>query len=70
MATYDPPDSHWAADFDARLLETFAFLRDRIYADEAAYAASLKEIAALKDELAQLVADAKYWAQRAEGAVK
>lgn len=35
MAEFNPPDSHWAGDFDARLLGTFHYLKERVEALEA-----------------------------------
>lgn len=63
MPQFDPPDSHWAADFDQRLTSTFHWLRDRIVADEGGFAAALREIRELKAEMEQLVADAHFLAK-------
>ena len=70
LASFDPPDSHWAADFDARLTSTFHWLKDRIDADEKSFAETLGQINALKGELEQLVKDARHWAEAAKDAAK
>ena len=30
MADFNPPDSHWAADFDGRLVASFQHLKDAV----------------------------------------
>lgn len=63
MAQFNPPDSHWAADFDARLMSSFHHLFDRCVALEA-------EVKVLRDrdterdaKLAQAIADMKFYAR-------
>ena len=64
VAQFNPPDSHWAEDFDARLVSTFHYLKDRIETDEAKFAEALDRIEALVAEAKQYVTDARYWAER------
>lgn len=61
MANFNPPDSHWADDFDSRLLSSFHHLKDRV--DEAlALAHELKrDNEALRKELKQAVSDAAHY---------
>lgn len=65
MAQFDPPDSHWADDFDQRLMSTFHWLKERIESDGAAFADALTEVRALVEEAQQYVRDARYWAEQA-----
>lgn len=66
MAQFDPPDSHWAADFDQRLQGTFHYLKDRIDGLDSSVADSVKALSALVAEAQQYVLDARYWADRAK----
>lgn len=61
MAQFDPPDSHWAADFDARLASTFHWLKERVESLEAEVSALRARDAERDSLLAQAVADAKHY---------
>lgn len=62
MADFNPPDSHWADDFDARLMSTFHWLKGRIESLEARVR-ELESLDQSRDErLAQAVADMKFYA--------
>lgn len=67
MAQFDPPDSHWAEDFDQRLQSSLHYLKDRIENDGEKFADAVKAITALVIEAQQAVLDARYWAERAKG---
>lgn len=64
MADFNPPDSHWAADFDGRLTASFHHLFDRCRELEE----RVRELEALErgrdESLAQAVADMKFYAAR------
>lgn len=62
MANFDPPDSHWAADFDGRLVSSFHHLKDEVDALKARLAACEARDAARDAELAQAIADMKFYA--------
>lgn len=64
MANFDPPDSHWAADFDARLAGTFVHLRERCEALEARVAELEARDKGRDAALAQAVADMKFYTNR------
>lgn len=62
MANFDPPDSHWAADFDARLTGSLYHLLDRLIAAEARIAELESKDRGRDAALAQAVADMKFYA--------
>ena len=66
LAQFDPPDSHWADDFDRRLMSSFHWLKDRIDSDESEFATALAEIRVLVAEAQQYVRDARYWAEKGD----
>lgn len=60
MATqFDPPDSHWAADFDQRLNSSLEYLRERLDFDRGLHQQHLAEMRSLHAEMQQMVADCK-----------
>lgn len=66
MANFDPPEKHWAADFDVRLMSSFHYLKDENDALK-------KRVAELESRdqqrdaaLAQAVADMKFYARSAK----
>lgn len=60
---FDPPDSHWAADFDARLMASFHYLKSKCD-DLQRRVAELESRDAARDAaLAQAVADMKFYAR-------
>lgn len=61
MANFNPPDSHWADNFDARLRETFVFLKEKVEAHELLISELVKDRSRLRQELAQAVADAAHF---------
>lgn len=63
MANFNPPDSHWASDFDARLAGTFHHLKERCEALEARVAELEAGERAREAALRQAVADAKFFSQ-------
>lgn len=63
MAQFDPPDSHWAADFDQRLVASFHHLMDRVVALEAEVRELRQKDVARDASLAQAVADMKHYAR-------
>ena len=63
MAQFDPPDSHWAADFDQRLMASFHHLMDRIVALEGEVQALRQRDSERDASLAQAVADMKFYAK-------
>lgn len=67
MAQFNPPDSHWAADFDTRLVSTFHYLKDQIDA----LSLRVRELEAekrLRDlQIEQAVADMKFYARQVRG---
>lgn len=63
MAQFDPPDSHWAADFDQRLLASFHHLMERIVSLEAEVQELRKKDSDRDAALAQAVADMKHYAK-------
>ena len=63
MAQFNPPDSHWAADFDQRLMASFHHLMDRVVALESEVRDLRQKDAARDASLAQAVADIKYYAK-------
>ena len=63
MAEFNPPDSHWAADFDARMWTTFHWLKERIEALEARVSALESRDSERDASLAQAVADMKHYAK-------
>ena len=62
MADFNPPDSHWAADFDGRLVASFQHLKDAVE-DLKRQVAELKASDAEQDKkINQGIADARtYW---------
>jgi len=64
MADFNPPDSHWAADFDGRLASTFHHLKDELESLNARLAEFEAKDAARDAELAQAIADMKFYATR------
>lgn len=64
MARFDPPDSHWAADFDQRLASSLTWLKERIEGEQDSVAVLAQELRALVAEAQQCVADARYWAEQ------
>lgn len=66
MATFNPPDSHWAADFDERLAGTFAWLKERVESLQERVVLLEREARQNENRLVQAVADAKFWAQQAK----
>lgn len=61
MAEFNPPDSHWAADFDRRLMSSFHHLFDRCV-DLERQVRDLQAKDRSRDETpAQAVADAKHY---------
>lgn len=67
MAAFDPPENHWAADFDQRLTSSLHYLKDRIENDGERFAEAVRTIEELVPELRQLVLDARFWAEQAKG---
>ena len=62
MADFNPPDHHWAADFDARLIASFQHLKDAVDSLREEVAA-LKATAVEQDrKIDPGIADARaYW---------
>lgn len=67
MAQFDPPDSHWAADFDQRLTSSLHYLKDRIESDGEKFTDALTRIEALVAEAQRYVKDARFWAEQSKG---
>lgn len=63
MAEFNPPDNHWAADFDARMWTTFHWLKDRVEALEAKVREQEARDAERDAALARAVADMKFYAK-------
>ena len=63
MAEFDPPQNHWAADFDRRLISSFYHLKDENEALKARVAALEARDKDRDAALAQAVADMKHYAQ-------
>lgn len=61
MANFNPPDSHWADDFDARLRESFVFLKEKVEALELLVSELVKDNSTLRAELKQAVSDAAHY---------
>lgn len=61
MAQFNPPDSHWAADFDQRLVASFHHLMDRIASLESEVQTLRKRDSDRDAALAQAVADMKHY---------
>lgn len=62
-ANYNPPDSHWCDDFDARLLGTFQYLKEHIEALEARELErdqAVRDALAARDEAVQAAEDAAF----------
>lgn len=66
MANFDPPQRHWDDDFDRRLASSFQFLKDAIDTLEAQVATLQAKDRSRDEQLAQAVADAKFWAREAK----
>lgn len=67
MAQFDPPQRHWDDDFDRRLASTFQWLKDEVESLSAQVAALQAKDRLRDSELAQAVADAKFYSERAAG---
>lgn len=63
MAEFNPPDSHWAADFDPRLLATFHNLNERIEKLEAETRDMQARDRHRDEKLARAVKDARHHAK-------
>lgn len=63
MSNFDPPDSHWAANFDERLLASFHYLKDELDLAKARVAELEKKDTERDASLAQAVADMKFYAR-------
>ena len=63
MADFDPPDSHWAANFDGRLLSSFQYLKDELVKANARIAHLEHRIAEQDQIIADGIADAKTYAR-------
>ena len=61
MANFNPPDSHWADNFDARLRETFVHLKERVDALELLTSHLVKDNDRLRAEMNQAVSDAAHF---------
>lgn len=61
MANFNPPDGHWADDFDARLRESFVFLKEKTEALELLVSELVKDNANLRAEMKQAVSDAAHY---------
>lgn len=63
MSEFNPPDNHWASDFDARMWTTFHWLKERVEALEAEVRELKSRDAGRDASLAQAVADMKFYAK-------
>ena len=61
MANFDPPDHHWAADFDARLMSAFTYLKDKVDELERRALEVEKKDSERDAALAQAVADVRFY---------
>ena len=62
MPDFNPPDSHWAADFDGRLLSSFYHLKDELIRAHEKIASLEKRIEEQDKQIAQGISDARvYW---------
>lgn len=66
MAQFDPPQRHWDADFDRRLASTFEWLREQVEGLRDEVRVLTERDSARDEKLRQAVADARYWAERAQ----
>lgn len=64
MAEFNPPDSHWAGDFDARLLGTFHHLKERLDRLEAELRVLRSEERGRNEQAAQAIRDMKHRAEK------
>ena len=67
MASFDPPQKHYDPDFEARLLSTFAWLKEQTEDALRRITALERDKQTLEDRLAEAVSDAKFWANQARG---
>lgn len=67
MSNFNPPQHHWDDDFDARLIETLEWLRDRILRDEKEFRRLLNWVEESAELAEQSAKDAKFWADKARG---
>lgn len=70
VASFDPPTNHWDADFDARLVSTLTWLKERVESDEQRFKQLIVEAEKARDEARQYLADAKFYAVEARKAVE
>jgi hypothetical protein len=64
VADFNPPDSHWAADFDARLVGSLTHLLERVERLEALVRELHGKDKWRDDVLHQTVSDIRYWAEK------
>lgn len=63
MATFDPPQNHWSADFDARLVSSLHYLKDEVERLQGLVSALEKKDAERDAALAQAVRDMKFYVE-------
>lgn len=63
MANFDPPQNHWAADFDARLISSLHYLKDEVDRAHRRIGELEKKDAERDASLAQAVRDMKFYVE-------
>lgn len=63
MANFDPPQNHWAADFDARLISSLHYLKDEVDRLQQVVRELERKDAERDAALAQAVRDMKFYVE-------